>query len=53
MDSLWQKEKMYSARFLNFLIFAPVKVQKHLFFVLFCVFLKIGSKDFAKFLHET
>ena len=40
MDSSWEGAKTYRARFLNFSFFAPVKVQKHLFFVLFFKFLK-------------
>ena len=35
MYFLWRNEKTYRARFFNFSFFAPVKVQKHLFFVLF------------------
>ena len=50
MDSLWQGEKTYRARFLNFSFFAPVKVQKHLFFVLFFKFLKNRVVKFFYFL---
>ena len=50
MDSLWQNEKTYRARFLNFSFFAPVKVQKHLFFVLFFKFLKNRVVKFFYFL---
>ena len=50
MDSSWEGAKTYRARFLNFSFFAPVKVQKHLFFVLFFKFLKNREVKFFYFL---
>ena len=50
MDLSWEGAKTYRARFLNFLFFAPVKVQKHLFFVLFFKFLKNREVKFFYFL---
>ena len=50
MDSSWEGAKTYRARFLNFSFFAPVKVQKHLFFVLFFKFLKNRVVKFFYFL---
>merc|ERR1712025_989921 len=49
MDSSWEGAKTYRARFLNFLFFAPVKVQKHLFFVLFFKYLKNREVNFFYF----
>ena len=49
MDSSWEGAKTYRARFLNFLFFAPVKVQKHLFFVLFFKYLKNRELKFFYF----
>ena len=49
MDSSWEGAKTYRARFLNFLFFAPVKVQKHLFFVLFFKYLKNREVKFFYF----
>ena len=50
MDSSWEGAKTYRARFLNFWFFAPVKVQKHLFFVLFFKYLKNRELKFFNFL---
>ena len=49
MDSSWEGAKTYRARFLNFWFFAPVKVQKHLFFVLFFKYLKNREVKFFYF----
>ena len=49
MDSSWEGAKTYRARFLNFWFFAPVKVQKHLFFVLFFKYLKNRELKFFYF----
>ena len=49
MDSSWEGAKTYRARFLNFWFFAPVKVQKHLFFVLFFKYLKNRELKFFNF----